>query len=195
MNNPHESSTPHRLPATSHSRAAAPSSRRPHSRFLLQPFTRFGGLATIILAFLAFASQGWGQTYYTMSSGNKTWDFADIANWGANFASGVDAANWSSVPVNATGAIPDGNKTTVSSATFTTSTSGGVQKGAANLYFLSTGSGSNGTATAANLNLNFTGRVAGTLSFNWACVSNSTGDLYQHRWKHMDKARFDHICC
>lgn len=43
--------------STRHSRAAAPSSRLPHSRFLLQPFTRFGGLAAIILAFLAFDPQ------------------------------------------------------------------------------------------------------------------------------------------
>jgi hypothetical protein len=55
--------------STRHSRAAAPSSRLPHSRSLLQPFTRFGGLAAIILAFLAFASQGWGQITEGFESG------------------------------------------------------------------------------------------------------------------------------
>ena len=123
-----------------------------------------------------FVGGAWGQTYYNMSSGNYTCDFADIANWTNNFASGVGASNWSSVAVNSTGSIPDGVKTTVSSATFTTTTSGGIQKGIQNLYFLSTGSTSNGTSIAADLLLNFTGRNAGTISFDFSCVFNSTGD-------------------
>jgi hypothetical protein len=96
-----------------------------------------------------------GQTAYTMSSGNKTWDFADIVNWTNNFASGTDAANWGSVAANATGTIPDGVRTSVSSATFTTTTSGGVQKGVTNMYFLSTGSTSNGNSVAVDLYLDF----------------------------------------
>lgn len=116
------------------------------------------------------------QTAYAMSGGNKTWDFADIANWTNNFASGTDAANWGSVAVNATGTVPDGVRTTVSSATFTTTSTGGVQKGATNMYMLSTGSTSNGNSVAVDLYLDFTGRTAGTLSFDYACVFNSSGN-------------------
>ena len=110
---------------------------------------------------------------YLMSSGNYSQNFADIANWGNNFASGTGAANYSAVAINGTGTIPDGVKTTVSSATFTTGTSGGVQKGTGNLQFLSTGSNN---ATAVDLLLDFTGRTAGTITFDWACVFNSTGN-------------------
>ena len=67
-------------------------------------------------------------------------------------------------------------KTTVSTATFTTGTSGGVQKGTGNIVLLSTGTSDNTTACAIELFLDFTGRNAGTLSFDWATVFNSTGD-------------------
>ena len=189
MNNPHESNTCHQLPATRHSRAAAPSSRRPQLSAIgrkavsLSAFPRFSFSAFFFALFLAFAATSQAQTFYAMSSGNKTWDFADINNWTNNFASGTDAANWSSVAVNAAGTIPDGVRTTVSSATFTTSTSGGgVQRGnvsgnvAGTIVLLSTGGTSNGTSVAIDLNLNFSGRTAGTLSFDWACVFNSNGD-------------------
>jgi hypothetical protein len=113
---------------------------------------------------------------YLMSSGNYSQNFADIANWGNNFASGTGAANYSAVAVNSTGTIPDGVKTTVSSATFQASTSsGGIQRGTGNLQFLSTGS-NNATAVAVDLLLDFAGRNAGTITFDWACVFNSTGD-------------------
>ncbi|MEI6751640.1 MAG: YDG domain-containing protein [Paludibacter sp.] len=142
---------------------------------------------TLILAFaiLVGSVSAWAVTInpltpnpYLMSSGDYSETFTNIANttnWPANF-NGTDCTEWTAVAVNATGTIPDGKKTTVASTTFTTTTSGGVQRGTANLVLLSTGSTDNTSAVAVDLYLNFTGRNAGTLSFDWAQVANSTGD-------------------
>ena len=119
------------------------------------------------------AGTGWGATAYQMSSGDKTWNFSDIANWTGDFASGVDAANWGSVAVNASGAAGDGVKISTSTAAFSTSTSGGVQKGTGNVYLLSTGTAN---SCAIDLYLNFLGRNAGTVSFDVATVFNTTGN-------------------
>ena len=126
---------------------------------------------------LAIVQTGLGQTPYTMSSGNKTWDFADMANWTNNFASGTDASNWGSVGIIGSGtSVTTGTRTTKSSATFvTSSTSGGLQKGTQAMVFLSTGSGATPEAVAVDLLLNFTGRTAGTLSFDWSAIDNSGG--------------------
>ena len=125
---------------------------------------------------LAIVQTGLGQTPYTMSSGNKTWDFADMANWTNNFASGTDASNWGSVGTIGTGtSVTTGTRTTKSSATFVTSTSGGLQKGTQAMVFLSTGSSGTPEAVAVDLLLNFTGRTAGTLSFDWLAIDNSSG--------------------
>lgn len=122
---------------------------------------------------------------YPMGNGDYSQDFADIANWGNNFATGIGASNWSSVPIVGGGIIPDGQKTTVSSATFaTSSTTGGIQRGglagslnpAGTIVMLTTGTPDNSAAIAIDLNLDFSGRTAGTLSFNWAAVANSTGN-------------------
>jgi hypothetical protein len=111
-----------------------------------------------------------------MSSGNKTWNFADMANWTNNFASGTDASNWGSVGIIGTGtSVTTGTRTSKSSATFVTGTSGGLQKGTQAMVFLSTGSGSTPEAVAVDLLLNFTGRTAGTLSFDWSAIDNSSG--------------------
>ena len=111
-----------------------------------------------------------------MSGGNYSENFSDIANWTANFASGIGAQYWASVGVNATGTIPDGVKTTVSTAAFTTSTSGGVQKGTGNIQLLSTNGTDNINADAIDLLLDLTGVTAGTLSYDFATVFNSTGN-------------------
>jgi hypothetical protein len=75
--------------------------------------------------------------------------------------------------VNSSGTIGDGVKTTVSTATFKTGTTGGIQRGSANIYMLST---STANACAIDLYLDFTGRTAGTVSFDVATVFNSSGD-------------------
>ncbi len=104
-----------------------------------------------------------------------TENFADISAWTSNFASGIGANRWASYPITTGGTANDGKRTTKSSATFSTTTSGGVQRGTQNLVFLSTGSGTPSEAVAVDLLLDFTGTTAGTLSFNWAAVDNGNG--------------------
>lgn len=118
-----------------------------------------------------------------------TENFSDIANWTNNFASGNGANRFGSVAVNATGVIPSGTRITTSTATFqvpvlpaTVSNSGGLHRGSdqltptTSIILLSTGTGNNTTSAAFDLFLDFTGVDAGTLSFDWATVFNSTGD-------------------
>lgn len=130
-----------------------------------------------IYAFLMalFSVWGWGQTPFVMSNGNYFENFDEIATWTNNFAAGTGAAPWKGLAVNSTGTIPDGKKTTKASTSFSITTSGGIQKGSGALMFLSTGSAANGEAVAVDLTLNFTGRVAGTMSFDWAAIDNSNG--------------------
>ena len=111
-----------------------------------------------------------------------TENFADIANWTNAFASGIGANRFGAVVVNATGTIPDGVRITTSSATFVTGTTGGLQRGTAqtpstqSIVLLSTGTTDNTTSVAFDFFMDFTGVNAGTLSFDWAEVNNSTGD-------------------
>jgi methionine-rich copper-binding protein CopC len=114
-------------------------------------------------------SSGLSQTYYDMSSGNYSQPFTGInATW---------PANWSTVTVGTTGTIPAATKTTVSSANpATVSSSTAIGQDATpstKLVFLATGSTDNSASTACDLNLNFTGRSAGTLSFDYALIANT----------------------
>src|SRR5262249_1404501 len=72
--------------------------------------------------------------------------------------------------------IPDGVKTTVSTATFTTNTAGGVQKGTGNIVLLSTGTSDLTSADAIDLLFDFTGMTAGTLSYGFKSVLNPSGN-------------------
>lgn len=133
-------------------------------KFNFQLVSTLGLLLLLLTSNLSF-----GQTYYNMASGDYNETFT---SW-TTPATGV---NWSSVAVAAVGTIPVATNMTVSSASFTTATAGGLQNGTTNLQFLSTGTPNNTTSVAFDLNLNFTGRNAGFLSFNAATVFNSTGD-------------------
>jgi len=113
---------------------------------------------------------------YVMSAANFTANFADMANWTNNFAAGTGASYWASVDIIGSGtSVTTGVRTTKSSATFVTGTTGGVQKGTQALMFLSTGSTTTPEAVAVDLFLDFTGRIAGSLSFDWAAIDNSSG--------------------
>ena len=119
-------------------------------------------------------SLSFGQTAYNMSTGNKTWDL--IGTWvvsGSTYT-GTDAGNWASVAIIGSGtSVTSGLRTTKSSATIVTSTAGGFQKPSGNIQFLSSGSTATPEAVAVDLLLDFTGRVAGTLSFDWAAIDNT----------------------
>ncbi len=130
---------------------------------------------TFFLFFHLSSQLVWCQTPYVMSGGNYSETFTNIANsanWPNGF-NGTDCQEWSSVAINATGSIGDGVKVTTASAVFSTSTTGGVQRGSSNLYMLST---STTNSCAIDLLLDFTGRTAGTISFDVAEVNNSTGN-------------------
>ncbi len=128
---------------------------------------------------LLFFNKTFSQTPVPMASQpgqSYTENFADVANWTNGFASGIGANRFGSVLVNATGTIPDGLRITTSTATFVSGTSGGVQKGTGTLMLLSTGATDNTSSAAVDFLMDFTGVDAGTLSFDWASVNNSTGD-------------------
>lgn len=101
--------------------------------------------------------------------------FDNIATWGNGFTTGIGANHFAPVPVSTTGTIPSATRVTTNSV-FASGTSGGVQKGTQNIILLSTGGTDNTTSTAIDLYLDFTGVEAGTISFDWASVNNSTGD-------------------
>ncbi|MBU6182734.1 MAG: fibronectin type III domain-containing protein [Verrucomicrobia bacterium] len=86
-----------------------------------------------------------------------------MANWTNNYAAGSGASNWR-VAGNATGSTGLSD-----TAVFTSSTSGGVQKGTQTLNFLATGTNSGAT----DLLMNFSGRIAGNLSFSFDKVVNT----------------------
>ncbi len=105
-----------------------------------------------------------------------TENFSDIANWSNGFVTGQGANRFGSVAVNTTGTIPSGTRITTASASFSSGSSGGVQKGTGNIVLLSTGSTDNSTSLAIDFYMDFTGVNAGTLSFDWASLNNSTGN-------------------
>lgn len=139
----------------------------------------------LLLGFILTCNYLFAQTPVSMSSQpglTFTENFADIANWTNGFASGIGANHFGSVAINATGTIPDGVRISTASANFVTGTSGGVQKGSAqpaptqSIVLLSTGSTDNTSSVAIDFLMDFTGVNAGTLSFDWASINNSTGD-------------------
>jgi hypothetical protein len=137
-------------------------------------------IVSVVLMMVMMLSGGvsWGQTPVPMSSQpglSFTENFASIATWTDNFASGTGANRWASYPTTTGGSANDGKRTTKSSAVFVISTAGGIQKGTGNLVFLSTGSGTTSEAVAVDFLMDFTGVNAGTLSFNWAAVDNGSG--------------------
>jgi endonuclease I len=133
-------------------------------------------IAPLLALALFGPAMSFAATPFPMASGNYSENFSDIANWTNNFASGIGAQYWASVPVNATGTVPDGVRISVSTATFVTNTAGGVQKGSGNIQLLSTNATDNINADAIDLLLDFTGVTAGTLSYDFATVFNTTGN-------------------
>jgi len=114
-----------------------------------------------------------------------TQDFSDVGSWGDFFTSGNGANHFGGLSANLTGTIPDGIKITASSANFQSNgftSSGGVHRfidattPTQSIIFLSTGSPDNTTSTALDFYMDFTGVNAGTLSFDYATINNSTGN-------------------
>ncbi len=101
-----------------------------------------------------------------------TENFSSIGSWSNNFTAGTGANHFSSVPQAAIGTIPVATNVTTATLTFTTGSSGGVQKGSGNIVLLSTGTTDNNSSVAIDFYMDFTGMNAGTLSFDWATINN-----------------------
>jgi hypothetical protein len=108
-----------------------------------------------------------------------TENFNDIANWSNNFITGIGANHFSGIASNGTGSAgnPTPNPTliTASSTSFSSGTSGGVQKGTGNIVLFSTGATDNTSSVAIDFYMDFTGVNAGALSFDWNILNNGTG--------------------
>ena len=114
----------------------------------------------------------WGQAYFNMSSGNYSQNFNGITTLPTNF---------STVAVLSTGSIPITTKTTTASTSSLSVVGTGAAIGrdvttSTRLAFLTTGATDNTTAIATDLNLNFTSRNAGNLSFDASTIFNSIGN-------------------
>ncbi len=113
-----------------------------------------------------------------------TENFTDILNWSFNpnndgtFVSGIGSVPWKGVAANGTTPIPSGPVITLASTYFSFSYFGGVQRDSLNraLILLTPGTTDNTNSTGIDLNLDFTGVDAGTLSFSYQMIRNSTGD-------------------
>lgn len=115
-----------------------------------------------------------------------TEDFSDIANWTSFFIGGVGANHFGGLSSNTSSGgatLPDPTRLTTSTSNFQTSlSSGGVQRGtdqspsSQSIVLLSTGSSDNTTSAAIDFYVDFTGVNAGTLSFDYQSLNNSTGD-------------------
>ena len=127
---------------------------------------------SFLLAFvLMMGGSVMGQTYYSMSSGDYTQNFNSITSLPTNF---------SAVAISSTGTIPVATNTTVasSSSLAVVASSAGIGIDASTsskLVFLTTGSTDNTSSIGVDLNLNFTGRTAGSISFDGGIINNGSG--------------------
>ncbi|MFZ4456142.1 MAG: beta strand repeat-containing protein [Bacteroidales bacterium] len=124
---------------------------------------------TVLIMSFAFMTSLNAQTYYAMSSGDYSQTFTGWSGY---------ATNWNGNAILATGSIPAATKTTVATngtlATISSSTAIGYDASSSTkLVFLATSATDNTSAVACDLNLNFTGKNAGSLSFDYALILNS----------------------
>ena len=128
-----------------------------------------------MLSVVGIGGSAWAATPYPMSSGPYYESCNDITNWTNAFASGIGANRFGSVGVAGTGPAPDATFTSTSTATFTTGSSGGVQRGIGNIVLFVTGTVDNSAAAAIDLFLDCSNFSAGTLSFDWAEIRQWVG--------------------
>jgi len=138
----------------------------PLKRFLL------GILTALLMVGIFSVKEAVGQTYYDMSTVNYSQEFNGITTLPTNF---------SLVGILPTGTIPEATRTTTASTTLLAVVGSGAAVGidattSTRLVFLTTGAAANTTAIASDLNLNFTGRNAGNLSYFASTIFNSTGN-------------------
>lgn len=126
----------------------------------------------LFLTSLLFIAHSISAQTYIMSIGNYSQTFT---GWNGNYPQ-----EWNGLTVQGTAVIPNASRITNASTTLqaSTSTGSGVQNSAAisALYFLSTGATDNTTAVGADLNLDFSNRAAGNMSFLLTNNFNNTGN-------------------
>ena len=120
-----------------------------------------------------------------------TESFSDIGNWVFNttpvngtFTYGIGADAWrGNTAAGGTGTIPSATKIVGQTTSFqlpfgssTSVTSTGVHKSISSLIMLTTGTTDNTNSVAMDFFLDFTGVTAGSLSYDWASINNSTGN-------------------
>ncbi len=132
-------------------------------------------VSIILLVCLFFYNKNYCQTPVPMASQvglSYTENFDSIANWTNNFASGYGANRWRSVATSGgTGTTAAGTLINVSSATFNTGTTSGIQKGTGNIKFLAGVS----SQVAIEFLVDFNGVVADSLVMDVSTINNSTG--------------------
>ena len=108
-----------------------------------------------------------------------TENFSDIGNWANNFTSGIGANHFSGIASNGTGSAsnptPNPNLVTASTTSFSSGSTGGVQRGTGNMILFSTDATDNRTSAAVDFYMDFTSVNAGTLSFDWSIINNGAG--------------------
>ncbi|WP_133274440.1 hypothetical protein [Hymenobacter radiodurans] len=140
---------------------------------------KFGQVSAFLICLFFFgAQQSWGQVVapvpHKLAQGAYSEVFTNIAGWQTDFASGIGAAPYSKATPSPT--LPNTN------TVFATGSGGGVQKGVVGsptegkIVLLATGTPSGSNASAFDLNIDFTNSSSGTISFDWAQISNSTGN-------------------
>lgn len=97
----------------------------------------------------------------------------DVSTWGTTFPT---TSPFLGLATNATGTVPSSTRITTQSTTFSSGTSGGVQKGTNNICLLSTGTTDNTTSTAFDMYVDYTNVNADILTFNWSELNNATGN-------------------
>jgi hypothetical protein len=127
---------------------------------------------TAICCLFLVTGMSFGQTYYDMSTGNYSQNFNGITTLPTNF---------SFVGVLSIGTIPVATKTTTASKDALTVVGTSAEIGidattSTTLVFLTTGVSDNTSSIATDLNLNFSNRTAGNLSYNVSTIFNNTGD-------------------
>ena len=118
-----------------------------------------------------------------------TENFSDISNWtfstatspgDGTFVSGIGASAWKGYEPSGTGTIPNGTNITKSTTLFQTTSgpgsSSGIYKQSQSIGLIATGTTDNTHSVAFDFFADFSGMNAGTLSFDWASLNNSTGN-------------------
>ena len=134
--------------------------------------SRFAITGLLILFGFLSTNLSFGQTYYSMALGTYSQTFTNLST--------AYPTNMNGLAVLATGTIPVATKTTTATngtlAVVAASTAIGYDAVAANstkMIFLCAGATDATAAVGCDLNLDFTGRTAGNLIFDYACILNT----------------------